>query len=70
MKQAEIVIGMTCYANICGELAAVVVLGEVEPSRFDKGKHTRYRIRRENSNTPLSKPRTAAALRLEKKKFW
>jgi hypothetical protein len=68
MKQSEIKIGGRYFANIGAELAAVIVIAEVEPSRFDKGTHTRYRIRREDSTTPLNKPRTAAALRLENRR--
>jgi len=68
MKQSEVVIGMRCFANIGAELAAVIVVAAIEPSRFDAGKHSRFSIRREGSSTILSKPRTAAALRLENRK--
>jgi len=65
MKQAEIQVGGTYLTRICGSLAPVVVVEKVEPSRqYDRpGTHTRYRIRREDSSSILSKPRTAAALR-------
>ena len=70
MKQSEVKIGGRYFANVCGNLAAVIVVEVIEPStRYDRpGTHTRYRIRREDSTTVLSKPRTAAALREENRK--
>jgi hypothetical protein len=68
MKQSEVQIGGRYFANVCGNLAAVIVVAEVPASSWDKGGHTRFSIRREDSSTTLSKPRTAAALRVENRK--
>ena len=64
MKQSEVVIGGCYLTYICGALAPVIVVEKIEPAKYSRaGERTRYRIRRVDNLTPLSKLRTAAALR-------
>lgn len=61
MKQAEIQIGQTYQTKVNGAWVPVVVVERVA-TNYARGSHTRYVVRRVDSEKPLSKWRTAAAL--------
>lgn len=73
MKLKDVKIGGTYYTNIGSELAAVVVIDLVPGipgASFASDRRDRFRVQRVGASTPLSKLRSAAALREEKAKFY
>ena len=73
MKLKDVEIGAKYYTNIGSELAAVIVIDLVPGipgATFASDRRDRFRVQRVGASTPLSKLRSAAALREKNEKFF